>query len=96
VANQIGLAAENIRSYDEIRALKERLERENTYLQEEIRTEHSFDEIVGNSPALLKLLRKVEQVAPTTSSVLISGETGTGKRLVVVLSTIEAQDPTVR
>jgi formate hydrogenlyase transcriptional activator len=62
--------------------LKARLERENVYLREEIRTEHNFEEIVGNSPALLAVLRAVEQVAPTDSTVLIHGETGTGKELI--------------
>jgi formate hydrogenlyase transcriptional activator len=82
VANQVALAMENMQSYEEIAELKVRLEKENIYLQDEIRREHNFDEIVGNSPALLELLRKVEQVAPTDSSVLISGETGTGKELI--------------
>ena len=62
--------------------LKARLEKENVYLQEEIRTDHNFEEIIGNSPALLAVLRKVEQVAPTDSTVLIYGETGTGKELI--------------
>jgi formate hydrogenlyase transcriptional activator len=57
------------------------LEAENVYLQEEIRTQHNFNEIVGNSPALLDTLRKVERVAPTDSTVLIVGETGSGKEL---------------
>jgi transcriptional regulator with GAF, ATPase, and Fis domain len=65
----------------EVEALKNRLEAENVYLQEEIRTEHNFNEIVGNSPALLESLRKVELVAPTDSTVLIDGETGCGKEL---------------
>jgi PAS domain S-box len=82
VANQVALAVENMQSYQEIAALKARLEKENVYLQEEIRTEHNFEEIVGNSPALLVVLRKVEQVAPTDSTVLIYGETGTGKELI--------------
>ncbi len=82
VANQVALAVENMKSYEEIAALKARLEKENVYLQEEIRTEHNFEEIVGNSPALLTALRKVEQVAPTDSTVLIYGETGTGKELI--------------
>ena len=71
-----------MKAYEEIAALKVRLEEENVYLQEEIRTEHNFEEIVGNSPALLAVLRKVEQVAPTDSTVLIYGETGTGKELI--------------
>jgi formate hydrogenlyase transcriptional activator len=82
VANQIALAVANMKSYEEIASLKARLEKENVYLQEEIRTEHNFEEIVGDSPALLALLRRVDQVAPTDSSVLIYGETGTGKELI--------------
>jgi formate hydrogenlyase transcriptional activator len=82
VANQVALAFENMKSYEEIATLKARLEKENVYLQDEIRTEHNFEEIVGNSPALLEVLRKVEQVAPTDSTVLICGETGTGKELI--------------
>jgi formate hydrogenlyase transcriptional activator len=82
VANQVALAFENMKAYEEIARLKTRLEKENVYLQDEIRTEHNFEEIVGNSPALLEVLRKVEQVAPTDSTVLISGETGTGKELI--------------
>jgi formate hydrogenlyase transcriptional activator len=82
VANQVALAVQNMQSYQEIAALKARLEKENVYLREELRSEHNFEEIVGNSPALLKALRAVEQVAPTDSTVLIYGETGTGKELV--------------
>jgi predicted ATPase/transcriptional regulator with GAF, ATPase, and Fis domain len=65
----------------EVEALKNRLEAENVYLREEIRTQHNFNEIVGDSPALLDTLRKVERVAPTDSTVLIVGETGSGKEL---------------
>src|SRR5258705_2333094 len=82
VANQVALAIANMKSYEEIASLKARLEKENVYLQEEIRTVHNFEEIVGNSPTLLELLRRVDQVAPTDSSVLIYGETGTGKELI--------------
>ena len=82
VANQVALAVENMQSYEEIAALKGKLEKENIYLQEEIRAEHDFEEIVGNSAPLLGVLRKVEQVAPTDSTVLILGETGTGKELI--------------
>jgi formate hydrogenlyase transcriptional activator len=59
-----------------------RLQAQNAYLQEEIRTEHNFDEIVGNSAELLAVLRHVDQVAPADSTVLIFGETGTGKELI--------------
>ena len=82
VANQVALAIQNMQSYQEIASLKARLEKENVYLREELRAEHNFEEIVGSSPALLKALHAVEQVAPTDSTVLIYGETGTGKELV--------------
>jgi formate hydrogenlyase transcriptional activator len=67
---------------EEVEALKNRLHAENVYLQEEIRSEHNFVEMVGSSPALLAALRRVEQVASTDSTVLILGETGTGKELI--------------
>src|ERR1700685_1673008 len=82
VANQVALAVQNMQSYQEIAGLKARLEKENVYLREELRAEHNFEEIVGNSPALLKALHAVERVSPTDSTVLIYGETGTGKELV--------------
>jgi formate hydrogenlyase transcriptional activator len=82
VANQIVLAIQNMQSYEEIDTLKARLEKENVYLREELRTEHNFEEIVGNSPAVLRALGAVDQVAPTDATVLIYGETGTGKELV--------------
>ncbi len=66
----------------EVERLKNRLQAENVYLQEEIRREHPFEELVGSSPPLLAMLRKVRQVAPTDTSVLILGETGTGKELI--------------
>ncbi len=81
VANQVALAIANMQAFEEIAALKARLQAENIYLQEEIRQEHNFDEIVGNSPVLLDALQKVEQVARTDSTVLILGESGTGKEL---------------
>jgi predicted ATPase/transcriptional regulator with GAF, ATPase, and Fis domain len=65
----------------QVEALKNRLQAENVYLQEEIGTQHNFNEIVGRSPALLDALRRVERVAPTDSTVLILGETGSGKEL---------------
>ncbi len=65
----------------ELQRLKDRLHAENVYLQEEIRTQHNFDEIVGASPALLEALKKVEQVSQTEATVLILGETGSGKEL---------------
>ena len=82
VATQVALAVENMQAYEQINALKMRIEAENLYLQEEILRQHNFDEIVGNSPALLEVLRKVEIIAPTDASVLLHGETGTGKELL--------------
>jgi predicted ATPase/transcriptional regulator with GAF, ATPase, and Fis domain/tRNA A-37 threonylcarbamoyl transferase component Bud32 len=70
------------RALAEVETLKNRLQEENVYLQEEIRQEHNFQEMVGRSPALLEMLQKVELVAPTDSTVLLYGETGTGKELV--------------
>jgi formate hydrogenlyase transcriptional activator len=66
----------------EVEQLKNRLEIENVYLQEEIKTEYNFEEIVGQSESLRKLLRSVEKVAISDSAVLIYGETGTGKELI--------------
>ncbi|MGH9538373.1 MAG: sigma 54-interacting transcriptional regulator [Terriglobales bacterium] len=82
VANQIAMSVANMQAYEEIAALKARLQAENVYLQEEISKEHNFQEIVGNSRALVDVLRNVETVAPTDSTVLIMGETGCGKELI--------------
>src|ERR1700730_2948066 len=82
VANQVALAMENMKAYEEIRALKAKLEKENIYLREEIRSEHNCGEIVGSSSTLGEVLEKLERVAPLDSTVLIYGETGTGKELI--------------
>jgi formate hydrogenlyase transcriptional activator len=75
-------ADEKLRAmFAEVERLKSQLQAENVYLQEEIRREHNFREMVGNSPALLEALDKVERVAPIDSTVLILGETGSGKEL---------------
>jgi len=66
----------------QVQELQKRLEAENIYLQEEIRKEHNFEEIVGNSKGLIDVLHRVETVAPTDSTVLILGETGCGKELI--------------
>jgi formate hydrogenlyase transcriptional activator len=82
VANQLALSVENMREYEEIGRLKAQLERENIYLREEILGEHNFEEIVGSSPQLSSVLHTIDRVAPTDTTVLILGETGTGKELV--------------
>ena len=82
VANQVAIAVENALAYDEIAELKDRLAQEKVYLQDEIRSELNFDEIVGRSAPLRSVLQDIETVAPTDSTVLIYGETGTGKELI--------------
>jgi formate hydrogenlyase transcriptional activator len=82
VCSQVALAADNVTSYEKIAELKSRLERENAYLIEEIKSEHNFEEMVGTSPAFRALIEKVRMVAPTDATVLITGESGTGKELV--------------
>jgi len=82
IARQVATAVDNMLAYEEIARLKAQLEQENVYLQEEIKTAHNFEEIVGQSQAMRRVLRAVETVAPTDACVLILGETGTGKELV--------------
>jgi len=81
-AGQIAIAVENALAYREIRELKEQLAKEKLYLEDEIRSEMNFDQIIGKSTSLRKVLKRVEVVAPTDSTVLICGETGTGKELI--------------
>ena len=85
-AEQIGFhlshAITNFTAYEEIRNLTEQLEQENVYLRDEIKAATDFNTLVGESSALQKTLKAIEQVAPTDSTVLIMGETGTGKDLV--------------
>ena len=82
VGSTVAVALDHCLAYEEVRDLRDRLARENVYLQEEIRHEHPFEELVGSSSPLLAALRKVDQVAPANTSVLILGETGTGKELI--------------
>ena len=89
VGQQIEIAINNARqaqelekALTELEQLKNRLQEENDYLHEEIKTDHNFNEIIGESDTLKALLKKVELVAPTDATVLIQGETGTGKELV--------------
>jgi formate hydrogenlyase transcriptional activator len=82
VANQCAIAVENVLSFREIEALKNKLNSEKLYLESEIRTEHNFEELIGTSSSFKRILKQVETVAPTDSAVLIRGETGTGKELL--------------
>lgn len=82
VAHQVAIAMENALAYREIAELKDKLAQEKLYLEDEIRGEMDFEGIVGQSSALRNVLRLVETVAPSDSTVLLLGETGTGKELI--------------
>jgi len=82
VAQQVAVAVENALAFQQIAELKDKLAKEKLYLEEELRFEHGFDDIIGDSAALRNVLKEVEVVAPTDSTVLIQGETGTGKELI--------------
>jgi len=82
VSSQVAFSVENALAFQEIAQLKDKLAAEKVYLEDEIRTEYNFEEIIGQSAALKSALHQVETVAPTDSAVLICGETGTGKELV--------------
>ena len=82
VAAQVAIAVENALVFREIAELKNKLAEEKLYLEDEIRTELNFEDIVGESVLLKNILKQVEIVAPTGSTVLIQGETGTGKELI--------------
>ncbi len=81
-AGQVAIALDNSLSYKRIEELNARLSEEKVYLEDEIRTENRFEEIVGQSRALKAILKQVETVAPTDSTVMVYGETGTGKELL--------------
>jgi formate hydrogenlyase transcriptional activator len=82
VAGPIAIAIENALAYEEISQLKDKLAEEKLYLEEQIRSEMGFEQIIGHSPALKHALQMVETVAPSDSTVLLLGETGTGKELI--------------
>jgi formate hydrogenlyase transcriptional activator len=82
MTSQIAIAIENALAYEQMTELKNKLAREKLYLEDEIRSEKGFEEIIGHSAAIRAVLRNIETVAPTDSTVLICGETGTGKELV--------------
>jgi formate hydrogenlyase transcriptional activator len=81
-ADQAAVAIKSAHLFTELERYKQRLQVENAYLQEEIRAERGFEDIVGQSSALRAVLRKVKQVAPVETTVLLTGETGTGKELI--------------
>ena len=81
ISNQIALAVDNAIAYGRVTEARDRLEEERLYLESEIRSEYNFEDIVGKSAALRKVLDQVAIVAPTGSTVLLHGETGTGKEL---------------
>jgi formate hydrogenlyase transcriptional activator len=81
-SGQIAIAIENALAYQEISELKDKLAQEKLYLEEEIRTDSGFERIIGKSAALKRVLQMVETVAPSDSTVLLLGETGTGKELI--------------
>ena len=82
IASQLALSIENARAYQEVKELKNKLKQEKLYLENEIQSELNFEEIIGDDPEILKVLSLVETVAPTDATVLILGETGTGKELI--------------
>ena len=82
VSNQVAIALDNAMQYREVDESRERLAGETSYLRTEIRAERGFDEILGETPAIQDVLQHISTVAPTNSTVLILGETGTGKELV--------------
>jgi formate hydrogenlyase transcriptional activator len=82
IGRQVAIATENAIAFQEINDLRRHIEDEKVYLEEEIRSEYRFDEIVGSGPALRGVLQQIQTAAPTDSSILIQGETGTGKELV--------------
>ncbi|MEX0829034.1 MAG: sigma 54-interacting transcriptional regulator [Nitrospirales bacterium] len=85
VAKQISLAIDNVLAYEEIHQLKEQLSRENAYLLDEIKTSHDFGAMVGTSQKFQNVLDLAKAVASTNSTVLVTGETGTGKELLARL-----------
>jgi len=82
IANRLAVFFQNARAYQELNELKNKLKQEKLYLEDEIRSELNFEEIIGDDPEILKVLSQAKTVAPTDATVLVLGETGTGKELI--------------
>src|SRR5437762_5414201 len=82
IASAVAAALDDCLAHEEVRRLRDQLAAENVYLREELKRDHHFDEIIGNSQELRQVMALIERVAPTNATVLIVGETGTGKELV--------------
>ena len=82
IASQLAVFLQNTRAYQELNELKNKLKQEKLYLEDEIRSELNFEEIIGDDPEILKVLSQAKTVAPTDATVLVLGETGTGKELI--------------
>jgi formate hydrogenlyase transcriptional activator len=82
IASQIATVVNNALAFRQITELRDRFRREKQYLEEEINREHSFEDIIGESSSLREVLKQIETVAPTDATVLLQGETGTGKELL--------------
>ena len=98
IATQISLALDNALAYESLNASRNHIEEERLYLETELRAEYNFEDIVGKSAALRKALQQIEIVAPTDSTVLLHGETGTGKELIAraIHSLSSRHEPHVR
>ncbi len=82
LASQVAMAMENLLAYNEIQRLNQQLQLEKEYLEEEVENQFNFGEIVGTSSTIKEVYNKIQRVAPTNTTVLITGETGTGKELI--------------
>jgi transcriptional regulator with GAF, ATPase, and Fis domain/AmiR/NasT family two-component response regulator len=82
LSRPLSLALENLLAFERIKTLSEQLEQEKIYLTEELKTSHNFEEIIGTGPVMQALFKSIALVAPTDYTVLVTGETGTGKELV--------------